>query len=83
MEEAVCTVEYLQYKWGLYFYIVDINGDNVLDTTDVELSKAHYRRHNNLSTKEVNTLNIFGDNVTPYNRVEHSTRIRHIRNGQR
>ena len=53
MKEAVSTVEYLQYKWGLYFDIVDINGDNILDTTDVELSKAHYRRHNNLSTREV------------------------------
>ena len=44
---------YLQFKWTEMFFMLDVNQDNILDTTDVDLSCEYFIRINNMTDEEV------------------------------
>ena len=44
---------YLQYKWGEYFLILDVNMDSVLDSKDMEVETSNFASMNNLTDREV------------------------------
>ena len=47
------TVRYLQYKWGIFHNLLDVNDDGVVDPTDVDLSVKNFVRIQKLTSREV------------------------------
>ena len=47
------NMTYLQFKWTEMFFLLDANKDNMLDTTDVEISTDYLINVNNLTEEEV------------------------------